>query len=306
MSTRELVVLGTSSQVPTRHRNHNGYLLRWDGRGILFDPGEGTQREMIRAGVAASDITRILITHFHGDHCLGLAGIVQRISLDRVPHEVDVHFPESGRVYFDRLRHASQFRDHARIRPRGIRAEGVVHTDAELAVEARRLDHSVECYGFRIQEPDGRRFQPERLDALGIGGPDVGRLQREGRIRVNGREVTMEEVSVVRPGQSMAFVMDTRPCEAALELARGVDLLVCESTYLQSEVREAWERGHMTARQAAELARDAGARRLVLTHFSQRHPDERVFLEEAAPIHSDVVAARSGLRVAVPPRRTSD
>ena len=78
MSLRELLVLGTASQVPTRHRNHNGYLLRWDGRGLLFDPGEGTQRQMIRNGVSATDITRILITHFHGDHCLGLPGIIQR------------------------------------------------------------------------------------------------------------------------------------------------------------------------------------------------------------------------------------
>src|SRR5690606_37861362 len=109
----------------------------------------------------------------------------------------------------------------------------------------------------------------------------------------------------LRRGQSVAFVMDTRPCAAALELARGVDLLICESTYLVTEEREAWERGHMTARQAAELARDAGARRLVLTHFSQRHGDERVFLDEARPIHEDAVAARSGLRVPVPPRETA-
>ena len=86
LSVRELVVLGTASQVPTRHRNHNGYLLRWDGEGLLFDPGEGTQRQMLRAGVAAHDLNRICVTHFHGDHSLGLAGVIQRINLDRVPH----------------------------------------------------------------------------------------------------------------------------------------------------------------------------------------------------------------------------
>ena len=95
MSVRELVVLGTSSQVPTRHRNHNGYFLRWDGHGLLFDPGEGTQRQMIIAGVTATSITRIFVTHFHGDHCLGLASMVQRISLDNVPHRIPTHFPAS-------------------------------------------------------------------------------------------------------------------------------------------------------------------------------------------------------------------
>ena len=97
MPARELVVLGTSSAVPTRTRNHNGHLLRWDGAGLLLDPGEGTQRQMTFAGVSASQITKIFITHFHGDHCLGLAGVVQRFSLDRVAHEVEIYYPEYGR-----------------------------------------------------------------------------------------------------------------------------------------------------------------------------------------------------------------
>ena len=113
MSQRELIVLGTSSQVPTRYRNHNGYLLRWDGEGVLFDPGEGTQRQMLFAGVAMRDVTRVCITHFHGDHCLGLPGVVQRLSLDNAPHQVPIHFPASGAAYYDRLRHASAFYDVA-------------------------------------------------------------------------------------------------------------------------------------------------------------------------------------------------
>ena len=122
MSARELVVLGIASQVPTRHRNHNGYLLLWDGQGILFDPGEGTQRQMLYASVSAAQITRICISHFHGDHCLGLAGIVQRVSLDRVPHEIPVHFPASGQTYLDRLRKASIFKDEAKISERPLSA----------------------------------------------------------------------------------------------------------------------------------------------------------------------------------------
>ena len=97
-------MLGTACQAPTRRRNHNGYLLRWDGEGILFDPGEGTQRQMVLAGVSASDLTRICVSHFHGDHCLGLTGVVQRLALDRVEHPVPAHYPASGQEYFDRLR----------------------------------------------------------------------------------------------------------------------------------------------------------------------------------------------------------
>lgn len=94
---RELVILGTASQVPTRTRNHNGYLLRWDGEGLLFDPGEGTQRQMLHAGVSATQITRICLTHVHGDHCFGLPGVLSRMALDGVPHPVHLHYPASGR-----------------------------------------------------------------------------------------------------------------------------------------------------------------------------------------------------------------
>ena len=122
MAAREVTVLGTASQVPTRYRNHNGYLLRWDDEGILFDPGEGTQRQMTFAGVTTAAITRICITHFHGDHRLGLAGISQRISLDRVPHPVFVHYPHSWQIYYEPLRAASPFKDVADIVPLPILA----------------------------------------------------------------------------------------------------------------------------------------------------------------------------------------
>ncbi|MCA8941106.1 MAG: MBL fold metallo-hydrolase, partial [Planctomycetes bacterium] len=179
MSVRELVVLGTSSQVPTRHRNHNGYLLRWDGQGLLFDPGEGTQRQMILAGVTATSITRILITHFHGDHCLGFASIVQRISLDDVPHTIPVHFPATGAHFYERLRHASSFHDVARLTPRPIEDEGLLDDDTELAVSARRLDHTIECFGYRVEEPARWNVDADRLEAAGITGRAVGKLKRD-------------------------------------------------------------------------------------------------------------------------------
>jgi ribonuclease Z len=302
MSTRELVVLGSSSQVPTRYRNHNGYLLLWDDEGLLFDPGEGTQRQMIFADVRASQITKILITHFHGDHCLGLASMVQRISLDRVPHEIEVYYPASGQVYFERLRHASIFYDVSRLAPRPLDAEGVVGERPSLTIEARRLDHGVEAFGYRLQEKAGRTMLPKALAEAGVKGEAIGRLLREGEVEVGGRRVRLDEVSVDRPGQSMAFVMDTRVCGAALELARGVDLLVCESTYLSSEATEAREHGHMTAVEAATLAREAGVGRLVLTHFSQRYTSVEPFEHEARAIFPNVVAARDGGRIGVPKR----
>lgn len=303
MAARELIVLGTASQVPTRHRNHNGYFLRWDDEGLLFDPGEGTQRQMIRAGVTTSQITRLLITHFHGDHCLGLASLCQRISLDRVPHAIGVCYPAEDERYLERLRWASIYDDRARLEPRPIEADGAVVETPGFTLEARRLDHPVATFGFRLQERPGRRMLPEELSRRGVRGPAIGELIERGALEVAGRRVTLEEVSAPRPGQSMAFVMDTRVCEAAYELARGVDLLVIESTYPAGEEQRAHERSHLTSRQAATIAAEAGARRVVLTHFSQTEPRTARFLDEARALHPDVVAARDGDRIELPPRR---
>ena len=304
MTVRELVVLGTASQAPTRTRNHNGYLLRWDGEGLLFDPGEGTQRQMLLAGVPSSAVTRICLTHFHGDHCLGVPGVVQRMSLDRVAHPVVAHFPASGREYFGRLRAASVFHDVVDLREEPLTADGPVASGPSWTLEARRLDHLVESFGYRLVEPDGRRMLPEALARAGVSGSDVGRLQRSGSLDVDGRTVRLEDVSVHRPGQRVAFVMDTRMCDAVPALADGADLLVIESTFLEEDAALAREYGHLTARQAATVAAECGVRRLVLTHFSQRYPDPGLFRDEAAAVFTgDLVVAEDLATVPVPGRR---
>lgn len=302
MSSRELIVLGSASQVPTRHRNHNAYFLRWDDEGILFDPGEGTQRQMTLAGLSSRQVTRVCITHFHGDHALGLPGIIQRLSLDSAPHPVEVYYPASGQVFYERLRNATPFMDKATIVPRPIAGDGVLAETKDFKLSAARLEHSIDTFGFRLEEHARMRLDAGRLAALGISGPRVGELQRRGVLEVEGRTVRLEDVGERREGQAFAFVMDTRPCTNAARLAEGVDLLVCESTYLDSERQEAHDHFHMTARQAAELAREAKARRLVLTHFSQRYEDTAPFVQEAQACVADVVAVRDLDHVEVPKR----
>ncbi len=313
MASRELVVLGTASQAPTRRRNHNGYFLRWDDEGLLFDPGEGTQRQMLFAGVTASQVTRICVTHFHGDHCLGLPGVLARMSLDRVPHPVEICYPAGSREVFRRLRHASLFRDVLDLRERRIRGAGPVVVDAAaFRLEARALSHSVPTVGYRLTEPDGRRMLPGRLAAFGIAGPDIGLLQRSGQLSVAGRAVTLEQVSEPRPGQRFAFIMDTRLCDAAFELAEQADMLVCESTFANAEAALARDYGHLTAGQAGQIAARARVRLLVLTHFSQRYESdsgsrsdgvERMAGEAAEAFGGEVVVASDLARIPVPLRR---
>ena len=306
MAVRELVVLGTASQAPTRTRNHNGYLLRWDGEGLLFDPGEGTQRQMLLAGVRASEINRICISHFHGDHTLGLPGVLQRIALDRVAHDVVCHYPAPGQEFFGHLRHAAYFHDVATVRERPADGDpDVLVQTPGWQLSARPLSHRVPTVGYQLAEPDGRRMRPDRLTAAGISGPDVGRLARDGRLEVAGRTVSLDEMSESRPGQRFAFIMDTRLCDNAFALAEGADLMVGEATFLDEDAELAPAYGHLTARQAGQIAAESGVRTLVLSHFSQRysHQDPRRFADEAGSVFGgDIVVAADLDRVPVPRR----
>jgi ribonuclease Z len=303
VSVRELIVLGTASQVPTRHRNHNGYLLRWDGEGLLFDPGEGTQRQMLLAGVPASSVTRLCLTHFHGDHCLGVPGVVQRLSVDGVQHPVHAYYPASGQHFFYRLRHASLFHDLVDVPEVPVAADGPIATGAFGVLEARTLEHSADAIGYRLTETDGRRFVPELLARFGVAGPAVGALQRAGSVDVDGRIVELSDVSEARRGQRFAFVMDTRLCDAVYALADGVDMLVIEATFLDEDAELATRYGHLTARQAARVAAESGVRRLVLTHFSQRYADLQRHRDEAADVFDgDLVVAEDLARIPVPAR----
>ena len=304
MSLRELVVLGTASQVPTRRRAHNGLLLRWDDHGILVDPGEGTQRQLTLAGVASTAITRICITHAHGDHCFGLPGLAHRLSLDGVRRPVEVHHAAGAASVVEALLAAAPDATTPMVL-RPTAGGEVVAEDGGLRVSAVPLCHSVPTVGYRFEEPDGWRLLPERLEALGVHGPARERLRRAGEVEVGGRTVRVDEAAVERPGQHAAVVMDTGWCDGALELAEGVDLLIVEATFLESERALAEEVGHLTAAQAARLGEKAGARRIVLTHFSQRYLTTEGHLEEAraAAPDLDLVVADDLTRVAVPARR---
>ncbi|TRW47255.1 ribonuclease Z [Georgenia yuyongxinii] len=292
---RELIVLGTASQVPTRTRNHNGYLLRWDGEGLLFDPGEGTQRQMIHAGVAASSITRICLTHVHGDHCFGLPGVLARMAVDGADHPVHLHYPAAGEEVVRALVALAGPGVDVRLVPHGSAGE------VAPGLTVVPLRHRIAAFGYRLVEPDGRTLVPEQLAAVGLSGPAVGRLQREGR--VDG--VRLEDVSVPRRGQRFALVMDTAVCAGAEELADGADLLVTESTFADEDADLAEAYLHLTAGQAGGLAGHGGAGTLVLTHFSARYPDITHLAAQARARagQARVVAAADLDRFVLPPRR---
>ena len=284
MSVRDLTILGCSSQQPTRLRNHGAYLLRWNQEGLLFDPGEGTQRQFIFADIAPPTVTRIFVSHFHGDHCLGLGSMLMRLNLDRIDHPVHCYYPASGKVYFDRLRYGTIYHDHIQVIEHPVVQEGIVHQDHTFTIEAKFLDHGVDNLGWRIKEADTIKFDKEKLKAVGLQGIQVRTLEEKGSIIIDGKTISLDDVSSMREGDVFTAVIDTKYCQNAIELAKGAKLFLCESTYLEEHKELAIAHHHMTAKQAAQIAKNAGAQKLILTHFSARYRDlDRFALEDASP-----------------------
>lgn len=300
MSVRDLTILGCSSQQPTRRRNHGAYLLRWNEEGLLFDPGEGTQRQFIFANIPPPVVTRIFVSHFHGDHCLGLGSMLMRLNLDKVNHPIHCYYPASGKKYFDRLRYGTIYHETIQVIEHPVSEAGVVHDDGKFKIEAQFMKHGVENIGWRVTEPDMRKFDQDKLEQRGIKGPLVRELIEKGHIDIGGHSISIDEVSWIRKGDSFAIVIDTRPCPQAVEIARHAKMLVCESTYLEEHRELARNHLHMTAKEAAQLACDAEVDQLILTHFSARYLKTESFALEAAEIFPNVAVAEDLRRFEFP------
>lgn len=291
MTVRDLTILGCSSQQPTRLRNHGAYLLRWNGEGFLFDPGEGTQRQFIFANLAPTCVNRIFLSHFHGDHCLGFGSMLMRLNLDKVTHPIHCYYPASGKVYFDRLRFGTAYFDRLNVVEHPVEKEGIVHDDGSFRIEAKFLDHGIDNLGWRIQEAPTLKFDKQKLKVLGIEGALVKQLQEKGVLTLDGKKILLKDVSSVREGDIFSCVIDTRYCENAVALAKGAKMLLCESTYLEEHRDLAYEHYHLTAKQAAEIAKKAQVKHLILTHYSARYRNVLAFEEEAKKVFLNSSAA---------------
>ena len=272
----KLHILGTAGQLPTRTRSQNAYFLDWPYGGVLFDPGEGAQRQFIFAGISPGKVHKIFISHFHGDHCLGLPGIMQRLSLMEVSHEVHIYFPEEGRPYLDALSIASKYTRHINFHFHPLKA-GIIEETENYRIEAYDLLHSTPTLGYRFIDKSRMHFRKELLEEMRLYGPVLGELERNGKIKYQGKIITRDELSYYSDEKIFAYVLDTGICDSIPKLIRNADLVLMEATYLESEIALAEEFMHMTAEKAAEYAKDNHVKKLVLTHFSERYKDLNLY-----------------------------
>jgi len=292
----ELIFLGTSGGVPTRTRNVTAILLNLTHPtqpGVwLFDCGEGTQHQLLETSYHPGKIERIFITHLHGDHLFGLPGLICSRSMAGIAHPLTIYGPKGLREFVETaLRLSGSWTDFPLtiVEING----GVVLDDGLRTVTAVPLNHPLECYGYRIEEHD----KPGTLDANALVAAGVSPGPLFQRLKA-GETVTLEDgrtidgaqyVSAPIPGKKLAIFGDTSPCPTALTLAKGVDLMVHETTLETAMEEKANSRGHSSTRQAAQLAHDAGAGRLIMTHFSSRYDADgcKQLLDECRAIFPD-------------------
>ena len=312
----QVTFLGTSSGVPTRSRNVSAVALRLPQRSELwlFDCGEGTQHQFLRSDLRVSQLSRIFITHMHGDHVFGLPGLLASLGLAGTCTGIDLYGPDPLRDYLEGVLRTSSTRIGYPLRSHRVRqaaASGeLILDDGDLTVRCAPLSHRVPAYAYRVdQRPRPGRFDVEQARALGIPpGPIYAELKR-------GRSVTLEDGRIIngaslcgpeRPGASIVYCTDTVFCEAAVQLAAGADLLIHESTFAHAEAELAFARQHSTSTMAAQTALAAGVKQLALTHLSPRYvPGNPVtpedLLTEAQAIFANTVLAKDFLSIDVIP-----
>ena len=299
--------LGTSGAVPTTERNPSAVLVARKGDRLLFDCGEGTQRQMMRY-TTGFDVEHVFVTHLHGDHVLGLPGLLQTWDFNDRESPLAIHAPAGTRTRVERLVAATGDRPSYPVRVRQVEPGDVVLDRAEYEVRAIDADHRTTAVGYALVEDERKgRFDREKAEhELGIPpGPKYSRLHEGDPVEHDGRVVQPEEVvGPPRPGRRLVYTGDTRPCGSVVEAADGADLLIHDATFADDCSTRARETAHATAREAAAVANRAGAERLALTHVSSRYAGEgwRRLAEEAREAFDGrrAFVARDGLVAEVP------
>jgi ribonuclease Z len=299
-----ITFLGTAASRPTVGRNVSAIAVQRGADAMLFDCGEGTQRQMMRygSGFAVADI---FVTHLHADHFLGVIGLIRTMGLQGRTEVLRLWGPPGSRALLTQAVHLGIDRVPFEVIVDELEAGCVLKRDG-YDILPYRSRHGVNSLGFALVEAARLgRFHPERARALGVPeGPLFGRLHRGEAVQVDGRVISAAEVvGEPRPGRRVVYSGDTRPCRATIDAARGADLLIHDATFAQDEADRAKTTGHSTAREAAEIAASAGVERLVLTHLSARYAEDPKPLErEARDVFENTQVAWDGMTIEVPLR----
>lgn len=294
----EIIFLGTSSAVPTLERNHPSIALRAFAEVMLFDCGEGTQRQLIEAKISPMKITKIFISHFHGDHILGLGGLIQSLGFRGREKDLDIYGPKGLHKIINAISSFGYFQINYNLNIHEIQDGTIIETE-DYVVECAKVEHNIPSYAYSIREKKKPLFLREKAEELGIPpGPLYGKLHNGEEVEFEGRIIKPEQVlGEAKKGKKISYSGDTRPCEAMIRLARDSDILIHESTYEAEDYQRAVDNAHSTSVEAAEIAKEAEVKELMLTHISTRYTSDENIKSEAQKVFKNTKVARDYMKI---------
>jgi ribonuclease Z len=293
----EILFLGTASMVPTKERNHNGILIRQGNETVLVDCGEGIQRQLMIVGAKMNKITKILISHWHGDHVLGLPGLIQSMSASGYNGKLQIYGPNKTKTFMKRMFEVFAFDNKIDLEIIEV-ARGKFFEGNDLILEAAQLDHNIPTVGYGLTENDKRKIDVKYVKKIGIPeGPLWGKLQKGKTVVWKSKKIYARDATILVPGKRLVIISDTLPCKSAVTLAKNSDLVICESTYSSDLEEKGKEHMHMTSGQAGMLAKKAKVGKLILTHFSARYKDTGELETDAKKYFKNVTCAKDFMEI---------
>lgn len=300
----KVIFLGTAGSIPTSKRSLPAILIKRKGEQLLFDCGEGVQRQMIMAGASFNRKMKVFITHMHGDHMLGLPGLVQTMALLDRDKKLEIYGPPEIRKFMESIREMVQFGLTFPIEIHEIHEAGTICETDEYTVQAIWANHVIPSLAYAlVEKPRPGKFYPEKARALGVPeGPLWSKLQHGNEVKLpNGKVVKPKDVmGPPRPGRKIVYTGDTRPFEGLAAFAADADLLIHDATLDDDLAERAYEDGHSTPSQAAENAKNSRAKLLILTHISARYKNPKVLLKQARKIFKKTQVAEDFMTLEIP------
>jgi ribonuclease Z len=294
----EIVFLGTGSGIPSKKRNPAAIWLQYESECMLWDCGEGTQRQLMNAGLNFMKISRIFISHWHADHWAGLIGLMQTLNLEKRKRPLWIYGPEAERFVGDIL-DLDYWGPRFRVIGRDVPFEGSepvqILKEENFRILSIPVEHTIPSVAYAFQENDSWNVDIRKAEQLyGLKqGPLVGKLKEKGSIVLKGKKISLEEVGIHKPGIKLVYSGDTRPCKNLITLSKGADLLICDATFAE----EMETKMHSGAKEAALMAKKAGVHQLALTHFSRRYQDVRELEREAKKAFPNTIVAEDFMRL---------
>ncbi len=284
----EVIFLGTSGSIPTPSRGMPALMINYWDKKLLWDCGEGTQRQMMNYKVGFGSIDAIFVTHPHLDHYLGVFGLLETLNLSFTTHRpLDLVLPSTI---------VDNIRDYPFVKITKMK-KGVVYKTSGFRIEAFPVQHTRQAYGLLFIEEDRRKFDEKKAHSLGLQGKMFSEIQKTGRVIVNGKKILLNDVSWVKPGRRIVYTGDSAPSDAIVEAAKGADLLIHDGTYAEEHETEAKETNHSMVTDAAQIAKKAKVKQLVLVHISPRYPETGKLLAQAQKIFKNTAIAVDGFRI---------